>query len=55
MAEAGACGVWFRKCLRLHDNEALVKAGIEMISEMPCFFKTEFEISFDIPKKGDIP
>ena len=25
---AMAAGVWFRKCLRLHDNEALVKAGL---------------------------
>lgn len=24
----GTAGVWFRKCLRLHDNEALVKAGL---------------------------
>jgi len=24
---SGTAGVWFRKCLRLHDNEALVKAA----------------------------
>ena len=26
VAESMAAGVWFRKCLRLHDNEPLVKA-----------------------------
>lgn len=28
---SGTAGVWFRKCLRLHDNEALVKAGSQFM------------------------
>ncbi|CAK8996235.1 unnamed protein product [Durusdinium trenchii] len=35
-ASSGAAGVWFRKCLRLHDNEALVKACA--FSEVVPFF-----------------
>lgn len=47
-----AAGVWFRKCLRLHDNEALVKAG-----KLPCG-QRELNlpmVHMAIEKRGHLP
>ena len=37
-AMPGTAGVWFRKCLRLHDNEALVKAGLLKIADQAIVY-----------------